>query len=69
MKLKEYLDKNMIVYKRFSDALGIPYSTLHHILRTNSEPSLRNAIAIHKFTKGEVSFEDLLSTRVKKYRP
>ena len=64
MKLKEYLNKYQITAVDFAAKMGISYPKICNALKGRS-PTLRTAVLIDIFTKGEVRPIDLLSEKHK----
>ena len=58
VKLSQYLVKNGISQKEFSDLLDVSQPTIHKWLYGKSLPSARKMLAIHTFTKGKVNLQD-----------
>lgn len=63
MDLEEYLEKNMIVKRKFAQNAGVGEVTLYRILAKQIYPSAKTAQKIVKLTNGEVTFEDLFKER------
>lgn len=58
MKLKEYLDEEGYIYRKFADKLGISYPTMLNLFKGKDiTHSLALLIVYH--TKGQVTHEDL----------
>ena len=60
MKLKEYLNKNLIGHSEFSRQINISYNALYHILEGKTEPKLSTAVKIVEATGGKVRYQDLI---------
>ncbi len=63
MKLKEYLKKNKISQKKFSDLVGVGYSHIGHIINGRRSPSLLLAQHIENITKGDVTVYELIDPK------
>jgi DNA-binding XRE family transcriptional regulator len=61
MNLREYLFKKKIKHEDFAKKLGIARSTLHRVMTGDSDPSLSLATKIVKETKGQVSYEEIVT--------
>ncbi len=61
MKLCEFLNEKGMKPSHFCNKVGISTTTLHNLLSGETMPSLPTAIAIFRFTHGEVAYEDMLS--------
>lgn len=59
MKLKDYLDKNMIIHAKFAEKLNISPSHLCQITRGKHNICLDIAMKIEKTTQGKVTCKDL----------
>jgi len=59
MKLRDYLDKNKIPYKKFAKQIGMHYSTLLHVLGQRRKIPQVFWQKIVEATNGEISYEDL----------
>lgn len=57
--LREYLFKKKIKLDDFAKKVGVNRSTLHRIMKGESDPSLSIAIKIVKATQNKVSYEKL----------
>lgn len=60
MQLKEWLEKEKMTKGDLAKALKVPYHKIHYISRPFSHITLAFAFEIVEYTKGEVTFEDLL---------
>jgi len=58
--LREFLEKNKISQRKFSETLNVHYMTLYQILAGKRRPSPELAALIEKATGGEVRRMDLL---------
>lgn len=59
MRLKEYLDETGIPVAKLAYRCGLPFHKVYVILR-GSSPTLKTAVAIYLYTKGQVMPEDLM---------
>lgn len=59
MRLDEFIEKTGIPIARLADRCSCTAYQIHHILR-GGNPTLKTAITIKNYTKGEVQAEDLL---------
>lgn len=60
MKLDDYLEKKNMTAKEFARISGLSDSHLSMIRSGAMKPSRDAIIAIHKATKGKVTFKDLV---------
>jgi len=60
VKLNDYLDKKNVTLKQFSELSGVGYKYIVDIRNKRQLPSRDAIIAIHKATKGKVTFKDLV---------
>jgi len=58
MNLKEYLDKHRLTVPEFAAANAISISSIYHYL-AGGRPTKRIAYLIEKYTRGEVTLEEL----------
>jgi len=65
MELGDYLHFNKLGKSDFASFINMPYGTFYRILN-GKEISLRNAWIIVKATNGEVTYDDLLPSDMKK---
>lgn len=63
MELHQYLFKNKTTQLEMAKKLGIQPYALSKYVNKKTSPSLWVASLIVKFTKGKVSFEELISTK------
>ena len=66
MKLNDYLAKRKLTLKQFSELSGVGYKYIVDIRNKRQLPSRDAIIAIHKATKGTVTFKDLVDLEEKK---
>ena len=66
MKLNDYLAKRKVTLKQFSELSGVGYKYIVDIRNKRQLPSREAIIAIHKATKGTVTFKDLVDLEEKK---
>lgn len=59
MKLKTYMDKNNLSYRKFAQQLGIDHTSLFKYATGERTPRLNVALKIEKATKGKVKCSDL----------
>ena len=60
MQLDEYLKKQKVTLKQFSASSGLGLTYVCEIKNKKQPPSRDAIIAIHKATKGKVTFKDLV---------
>ena len=63
MKIREYIDETGIPITRFADRCGLSFHQVYHILN-GGVPTLRTAMAIEHYTKGQVSPKEMLSGKM-----
>jgi transcriptional regulator with XRE-family HTH domain len=66
MELKDYLVKKRVTLKEFAGQSGLGLGYISGIQNKKQKPSRDAIIAIHKATKGEVTFKDLVDLEEKK---
>lgn len=68
IKIKKYLNEKNLTQRAFSSICKIdPMSVCNYLQGTNIHPKI--AMKIEKYTRGEISYEDLTDTpRGKKYQ-
>ncbi len=59
MKLKEYLEESGITAAKLAKRLDVPPNLIYNIL-DGREPKVGLAVKIQKYTKGQVTCEDLV---------
>ena len=60
MDLDYYLWSNGITQKEFAKKIGMAPHSLNLIVNKKNAPTLLSAINIHRATKGEVTYEEML---------
>lgn len=58
MDLREYLFKNRMSQRKFSQMTGISAPTIHKICQSNHKPSQAIVNLISKYTDGKISFSN-----------
>ncbi len=66
MKLSQYLESKGLHYSDFAAKLGVAPSTVHRWLAEKYHPSLAQAAAVERATKGAVKLSDFLPKRGRK---
>lgn len=61
MELDEWLWRNKCTQRKMAKAIGVHTQTLFNMIKKNRTPTLFTALAIQKFTNGQVTLEELLS--------
>ena len=61
MELDEWLFRNKCTRTKMARALGIHQQTVFNILSKKRTPTLYTALAIQKFTGGQVTLQELLN--------
>lgn len=61
MELDEWLFRNKCTRRKIAKELGIHAQTIFNTLQKKRTPTLFTALAIEKFTKGQVTLQELLS--------
>lgn len=61
MQLDEWLFRNKCTRRKMARGLGLHQQTIFNILSKKRTPSLFSALAIQKFTGGQVTLEELLN--------
>ena len=60
MKLKEYLDKNDKMYNKVAKSIGCSHVYFNNLVNGKHYPSIELAMKIESYSKGEVSWKDLI---------
>lgn len=69
MDLNYWLFRNKIKKSKMAEDMGMHVQTIFLVISGRSTPSLFTALAIEKYTKGEVTLFDILSSKDKeKYK-
>jgi len=61
MSVQEYLDKKNLTYRDLSDAIGASQSNTRFWAMRVTTPGLYYAMKVYEYTKGKVTYKDMLS--------
>jgi len=69
MELYQFLFKTKTRQKDLAEGTGISAANINAIMNKKHSPSLKNAVKIVEFSKGTVTYKELLSeTDIKEFR-